>query len=368
MLKHPGIYIHFPWCVRKCPYCDFNSHPFKPEHDRTAYVESLRHDLSDQCERWQPPPFATAFLGGGTPSLFDAGHMAPLIAQLPMQPDAEITMEANPGATEYGALADYRGIGINRLSLGAQSFDDRQLQKLGRIHCAAETEAAFRAAMDAGFDNINIDLMWGLPGQSVEQAAADLQRAIDLGPQHISWYQLTIEPRTEFARRPPLLPVEEAISGIEQTGLAMLADAGYVRYEVSAFARDDKVCRHNLNYWRFGDYVGIGAGAHGKLTGAGGPVRTHHARQPRLYMGAGQVLQTDAILPQDLLLEFMMNALRLVDGVSFSTLTEHTGVDVAVIEPVWSGLVEQGLVRSDRCATTALGLRYLDSVVAAFIA
>ncbi len=277
-------------------------------------------------------------------------------------------MEANPGTTEHTHFATYHAAGINRLSLGAQSFSDVSLAKLGRIHSADETTIAFENARKGGFDNINIDLMWGLPQQTVDDALNDIRRAISFHPEHISWYQLTIEAKTEFAVRTPLLPKEQTLADIEKYGLELLGDAGFGRYEVSAFAKPGKVCRHNINYWQFGDYVGIGAGAHGKLTNSDGQIwRYAKPHQPRVYLQDSQVINSTLVDSQQLAVEFMMNALRLLDGVSFDQFTHTTGLAWEEIEATWLNLVEQGLVRADRCATTPRGLRYLDAVVTEFM-
>lgn len=373
MFDDASIYVHFPWCVRKCPYCDFNSHPLKDTDDKSAYCDALIRDWHAQdAKSPQSPEFRTVFMGGGTPSLFAPELMQRVLQTLPLSPEAEITMEANPGTMEHADFGSYRMAGINRLSIGAQSFDDAQLKKLGRIHSADETVAAVMQARAGGFDNINLDLMWGLPGQNVDQAMADLEQALKLTPEHISWYQLTIEAKTEFARRPPLLPVDETLANIEQHGLTLLAEAGYQRYEVSAFARDDAQCRHNINYWTFGDYLGIGAGAHGKLSHIQGSdaaiVRSRKASQPRLYLGNPAQTEYADVANSERVVEFMLNALRLVDGVSFATFESRSGLEWSTVAPTWETLVDQQLVRSDRCATTARGLRYLDSVVASFLA
>jgi len=372
MLSTPGAYVHFPWCVRKCPYCDFNSHPLRDTDSFTIYTQQLICDWQHQAEQLPDTlAFSSVFLGGGTPSLFEPESIHQVIAHLPLTKQAEVTMEANPGTTEHADFADYYHAGVNRLSLGAQSFDDKQLQKLGRIHASSDTHVAFEKARAGGFRNINIDLMWGLPEQSVNAALADLDEAIALGAEHISWYQLTIEAKTEFARRPPILPVDESLATIERLGLARLADAGFTRYEVSAFARNDNNCIHNTNYWSFGDYVGIGAGAHGKLstqlTDHIEITRTAKPTQPRLYQAEPTKTQYRQVDQQERILEFMMNALRLVDGVEQSAYTHRTGLAWEAIDGTWQKLVDDGLVRADRCATTAKGLRYLDSVLGEFL-
>lgn len=363
-----GLYLHFPWCVRKCPYCDFNSHPLNGTLDEEGYLAALRTDL-----KFNLPGDAridSVFFGGGTPSLFSPRAFAILLDDLGshLAADAEITMEANPGTTEHWELAEYRAAGINRLSLGAQSFEDSQLRRLGRIHTATETLQSYAQARAAGFENINLDLMYGLPRQTADAALADLQCALDLAPEHISWYQLTIEPRTEFAQRPPVLATESAIEDMETHGRQSLEAAGYQRYEVSAYALPDRASRHNLNYWTFGDYFGVGAGAHGKLTLGDNIVRTRKPRQPRLYLKDPAATIRVPVEVAELTFEFMLNALRLSEGVSFERFSDRTGLDRQVLEPTWSQLVAQGLVERAKIATTALGYRYLDSVVQQFLA
>lgn len=366
-----GLYVHFPWCVRKCPYCDFNSHPLDGSLDEAGYRAALRADLDSNLP--QSSQIDSVFFGGGTPSLFSPRTFALVLDDIGalLTTDAEITMEANPGTTEHHNFAEYRAAGINRLSLGAQSFVDVQLKKLGRIHAAADTVASYTKARAAGFENINLDLMYGLPGQSADAAIADLQCALELAPEHISWYQLTIEPRTEFARRPPVLATESAIEDAETRGREMLASQGYQRYEVSAYARPDRTSRHNLNYWSFGDYFGIGAGAHGKETRLDGRrervVRTRKPRQPRLYMKDPEATIREPVDPAELVFEFLLNALRLREGVSFERFSARTGLPRQALEPIWSELVDQGLVERELIATTALGYRYLDSVVQRFL-
>ncbi len=372
MLPHPAAYIHFPWCVRKCPYCDFNSHPLRDQDDFATYTKALKEDWQTQQRNLeQAVVFGSVFLGGGTPSLFEPGQMAPILEELPLSDDAEVTMETNPGTTEHHLLGGYLGVGVNRLSIGAQSFSNAQLQSLGRIHSTTETYAAYEQARHAGFENINIDLMWGLPEQTVAAALDDLEAAIALQPEHISWYQLTIEAKTEFAVRTPILPRDAVLADIETQGLMRLEAAGYHRYEVSAFARRGFECRHNRNYWSFGDYLGIGAGAHGKIsnTSASGLTikRTQKASQPRLYQVSPDTTTMKPVTLAERPLEFMMNVLRMVDGVEISEFILRTGLAWAVVEPTWQQLVSHGLVRHDRIATTPTGLRYLDSVLAEFL-
>ena len=362
-----GLYVHFPWCVRKCPYCDFNSHPLDGGLRDEAYLAVLLDDLDREREHLGDRAVQTVYFGGGTPSLFPPAAFDALVRHVP---DAvEITLEANPGTVEHGDFAGYRRAGVTRVSLGAQSFDAAQLKGLGRIHSAAETRRAAAAVRSAGFDSFNIDLMYGLPRQTVDQALADLEQAIRLEPPHISWYQLTIEPKTEFAQRPPIgLPDDDRAVEIEEAGIDLLARHGYHRYEVSAFARDGHQCGHNLNYWRFGDYIGIGAGAHGKLTRPDGAIiRTSKAHQPRLYM-RGATARANPVRPEDLPGEFMMNALRLTDGVELSSFEARTGLPATTIADPVTQLNDWGLMRADRLALTAHGYRHLDAVVARFLA
>jgi putative oxygen-independent coproporphyrinogen III oxidase len=368
-----ALYVHLPWCVRKCPYCDFNSHPQRGALPEREYLAALRADAADAVAGLAPRRIGSVFFGGGTPSLFAPSSFATLIDDLAplLTDDAEITMEANPGTAEHHDLAGYRLAGINRLSLGAQSFDDAMLERLGRIHAAADTVRAMALARRGGFDNVNIDLMYGLPEQNLQGAQDDLEAALGLAPEHVSWYQLTIEPKTEFARRPPLLASERVVDLIERQCHQRLADAGFERYEVSAYARPGRRCRHNLAYWTFGDYLGIGAGAHGKVTRrADGAVRIERTRkpsQPRLYLAAPTTTETTPIADGERACEFLMNALRLRDGVEWQRLWETTALGRGDLEPQWSALVSQGLVRDDRIATTPLGYRHLDAVLQQFL-
>lgn len=361
-----GLYVHFPWCVQKCPYCDFNSHPLDGELRDDDYLAVLLDDLDGERERFDGRPAQTVYFGGGTPSLFPPAAFGTLVRRVPEA--VEVTLEANPGTVEHGDFRGYRRAGVTRISLGAQSFDAAQLERLGRIHSAEETCGAAAAVESAGFGSFNIDLMYGLPGQTVAQALEDLAFAVRLEPPHISWYQLTIEPKTAFAQRPPAgLPDDDEATEIEEAGVDLLARHGYRRYEVSAFARDGHQCAHNLNYWRFGDYIGIGAGGHGKLTTADGAiVRTAKAHQPRLYM-RGAPTTANPVDPDDLPGEFMMNALRLADGVDRASFEARTGLSDAMIARTVAELIDWGLMRADRLALTAYGYRHLDAVVARFL-
>jgi len=369
-----GLYVHFPWCVRKCPYCDFNSHPLRGSLDAVGYQDALLQDAESALNDVSTGSITTVFFGGGTPSLFPPATFRLLLDRLGplLAADAEVTMEANPGTTEHHDPAGYLAAGINRLSFGAQSFDDRQLQRLGRIHGATETRTAVDNARRAGFARINLDIMYALPQQTAAAALADLEAALALEPDHLSWYQLTLEPKTEFARRPPPLPGEVAVTRMEAMGHARLADAGFERYEVSAYGRAGDRCRHNLNYWSFGDYVGIGAGAHGKRTWHGtdqrlAVVRTAKAAQPRLYLAEPTRTTTVAVPAEQLPFEFLMNALRLTDGVEFSRFEARTGLGFEVLQSAWRRGVETGLLRQDRLAATPLGRRHLDGLLQDFL-
>ena len=364
-----GLYVHFPWCVRKCPYCDFNSHPLKAPLRETEYRHALLGDLDRELERFGDQRIATVYFGGGTPSLFSPDTFRALLDRLPAA--REVTIEANPGTIERGDFDGYRRAGITRVSLGGQSFDAGRLKILGRIHEPDDIDRAAGEAKTAAVDSLNIDLMYALPGQTVAEALDDLAHAIRLEPDHISWYQLTIEPKTEFARRPPRgLPDVDRIVEIEEAGIELLERHGYRRYEVSAFARDGHACAHNINYWRFGDYLGIGAGAHGKFTSGNGDVfRTAKASQPRVYLTslAGGDGQTATVPPEELPSEFMMNALRLVQGVERELFQARTGLGFDVIADKVAELVDWGLMHDGRLALTAQGYRQLNGIVARFL-
>lgn len=365
-----AVYVHLPWCVKKCPYCDFNSHPLKGALPVAEYVDALVTDLEAQLEDRAITNIPTVFFGGGTPSLFPADAFTRLLDSLEhsLTADAEITMEANPGTTEHGDLAGYRQAGINRLSFGAQSFDDARLLDLGRIHDSSAIRTSFELARQAGFDNVNLDLMYGLPNQSRDAALADLEAAIALNPEHISWYQLTLEPKTEFARRPPPLPGDIVLEAMEQTGYRLLEAAGYRRYEVSAYARPGRECQHNRQYWTFADYLGAGAGAHGKYRRADGvSVRTRKAHQPRLYV-SDPAAGTETPIPGDALpAEFMLNALRLTEGVSVDRFEAATGLPLSTLEPARGEQIEAGLLESDRLAATRAGYPLLDSLIQGYL-
>lgn len=373
-----SLYIHIPWCVRKCPYCDFNSHAVRDGIPEELYVDALLKDLEQELPLIWGRTVGTIFMGGGTPSLFSAASLDRLLsgvrALLPLAQNAEITLEANPGSAEAQRFRDYRSIGINRLSMGVQSFNDAALKALGRIHNADEAHRAIGMARDAGFDNFNLDLMFALPQQTVATALEDLKAAIAYEPTHLSYYQLTLEPNTAFYNAPPPLPAEDDAAEIEEVGHALLQASGYERYEVSAFTRDQRYANHNLNYWQFGDYVGIGAGAHGKLTlpAEGQIVRRTKQRQPDRYLRGikeGFLSKQEAILQPEIPFEFMLNALRLTGGFDLELFSQRTGLAASVIEAQLEGLHADGLLVT-KCGKTlpsALGFRYLNDVMERFL-
>ncbi|MBL8250160.1 MAG: oxygen-independent coproporphyrinogen III oxidase-like protein [Candidatus Competibacter sp.] len=374
-----SLYVHIPWCARKCPYCDFNSHEARGPIPERAYADALLADLEQDLPRVWGRRINSIFFGGGTPSLLSAEALdrvlSGLRARLPLRPDLEITLEANPGTVERGRFAEFRAIGINRLSIGVQSFRDEQLGRLGRIHGRRDACAAAEAAHAVGLDNFNLDLMFGLPEQTVEQGLADLADAIALQPAHLSYYQLTIEPNTAFYRAPPPLPDDELSDALQQRAQAELARQGFQRYEVSAYAREGWRCQHNLNYWEFGDYLGIGAGAHGKLSDpATGQIRRlWKLKHPRDYLaGAGTAAGIggdDAIRAADLPVEFLMNALRLVEGVPSELFGERTGLALAALEPALTQARARGWLEADpeRLQPTLRGLQFLNLVLQEFM-
>jgi len=372
-----SLYIHVPWCVRKCPYCDFNSHAADGELPEQAYLAALLEDFRRDSEYLQNRPLHSIFIGGGTPSLLSPGFYDRLLnglAGLAQFADGmECTLEANPGTVEAARFADYRSLGINRLSLGIQSFDDHALQALGRIHSGAAAAAAIDVCRSAGFDNFNLDIMYGLPGQHPDQALNDLQRAISFAPAHLSWYQLTLEPNTAFYSRPPPLPDEDAIAAMMDDGLALLQDAGLARYEISAYARPGRRSVHNLNYWQFGDYLGIGAGASGKLTlpAEGRRIRTRKVKQPSHYLARqGNFLaeETD-IAPDSLDLEFLMNALRLIDGFTVELYEARTGKSFGTLRKRLEYPAAEGLLRvtDTRVVPTDKGVLFTNSLLEHFL-
>lgn len=370
-----SLYLHVPWCVRKCPYCDFNSHALKTDIPEDAYLDALEADLKPDLAGVQGRAIETVFIGGGTPSLMSADFYARLFERLgnhlSFASDAEITLEANPGTVEQGRFEGFRKAGINRLSLGIQSFDPQQLHNLGRIHDDQDAHHAITAAREAGFDNFNLDLMHGLPGQTVEQALADLDAALQYAPPHLSWYQLTLEPNTEFYSRPPDLPEDDQLWEIHQAGHAYLRSNGFTAYEISAWSQQGQASRHNLNYWRFGDYLALGAGGHGKITFAdNGEIRRFwKTRQPEAYLQRlGSRTAGQQILErEDLPLEFMMNVLRLEEGVEEAAFEARTGLPLQEIAAILSALRSDGLLEMDRLQATPLGQRYLNSILERFL-
>ncbi len=391
-----SLYVHIPWCVRKCPYCDFNSHQKNGDLPESEYIDALLRDFMDDLpwihEQGQGREIGSIFFGGGTPSLFSARAyerlLNGLLQHVRFATDIEITLEANPGTAERDKFADYRRAGINRLSIGIQSFDDAQLQNLGRIHGSNDGRMAIEFARQAGFDNLNVDIMYGLKKQSLAAALADLEAAISFAPEHLSWYQLTIEPNTEFFKRPPALPPEDELNDIQESGLALLAQHGYGRYEVSAFARAGRRSRHNLNYWRFGDYLGIGAGAHGKITLAPSSsalstltqqnqiLRTRKTRQPGHYLEAARSLlptpfraETTAIATADLPLEFMLNVLRLQEGFTAAQFEAATGLGFEVVQKQVESLQNKALLSEEGgvIRPTEKGQQFLNSVLEEFL-
>lgn len=375
-----SLYVHLPWCVRKCPYCDFNSHEAKDAVPERAYIDALIADLEQDLPSIWGRPIETVFLGGGTPSLFSPESIDRLFSQLRallvLPATAEITMEANPGTLEAGKFAEFRAAGINRLSIGVQSFNDDMLKKLGRIHGAREAITAAERAHAAGFDELNLDLMFGLPGQSVAQALADLEQAIALRPTHLSHYQLTLEPNTHYAHAPPAnLPDHDALWEIQQHCQARIAAAGYGQYEVSAYAQAGHRCRHNLNYWLFGDYLGIGAGAHAKISSAQHQriVRTAKLRHPREYLAkaasAARIASERSLSRREAGFDFMLNALRLNDGFPVALFAEHTGLALNVVEKPLQQAEAKGLIERDlhHIRPTELGQRFLNDLTALFL-
>ena len=375
-----SLYVHLPWCVRKCPYCDFNSHTAGDAPPRQRYVDALLADLDRESGRAGERSIESIFLGGGTPSLFSPGEVGRLLdgvaARFSVAADVEVTMEANPGTVEFGTPAAYREAGVNRLSIGAQSFDDDALERLGRIHGSDDIRRTVDDLVAAGFDNFNVDLMHGLPGQSIESASADIESAAALGPTHISWYQLTLEPNTVFYARPPAeLPDEELAWAIQDAGAEKLQALGYHQYEVSAWAIDgQRRCRHNVNYWLFGDYLAAGAGAHGKVSGADGVLRYRKPANPLQYIlameqGSG-IAESELLSDEDLVFEFMLNALRLVDGFPESLFVERTGLSTGQLSAAMRGPLDKGLIERDPdkiWRPTALGRRFLNDLQAEFL-
>jgi len=373
-----ALYVHIPWCVRKCPYCDFNSHAAQDSLPERQYVDALLTDLDQELPSVWGRVVSSIFIGGGTPSLFSAEAIDRLLvgirARLQCKPDLEITLEANPGTVEQGRFREFRAAGVNRLSIGVQSFNDDLLQRIGRIHGRREAIRAAELAHDAGFISFNLDLMFGLPDQTPSQALTDLATAMDLEPAHLSWYQLTLEPNTYFHHHPPELPDDEQIWSMQQQGQAQLQERDYTQYEVSAYARAGRECRHNLNYWRYGDYLGIGAGAHQKITDAAAQCirRRWKLKNPRDYLAAvdtnrhiGGSNEPD---DQEVVLEFLMNALRLNAGFSAANFEDTTGLSFDLLRPTLTRAQQRGLLQENepwRC--TEQGQRFLNDLLTEFV-
>lgn len=374
-----SLYIHTPWCVKKCPYCDFNSHTMKSDVPERTYLRAIITDLEKDLHRVWGRRVQSIFIGGGTPSLFSPEFYEQLIsdlrARLMITAQVEITMEANPGAVERDRFSEFRAAGINRLSIGAQSFNDAHLSELGRIHQSSDAISAVEAARTAGFDNVNIDLMFGLPTQSVEQASQDIDRLLALQPAHISYYQLTLEPNTLFYQQPPQLPDDDLCWTMQTMAQQRFQQAGYTQYEVSAYAQNNLQCVHNLNYWQFGDYLGIGAGAHSKLTDVNARqiIRLLKEKHPDSYLrkvaeGNGTI-QEEVVDRHELPIEFMINALRLIDGFDSGLFSERTGLPISVIESPLKQAEDRGLIQwtIDRIKPTELGFKFLNDLQAMFL-
>ena len=374
------LYVHMPWCVRKCPYCDFNSHQLKSARPDGEYITALLRDFDLEAPLTSGRSIECVFFGGGTPSLFAPEDIARFLTEIRRRADlcadAEITLEANPGTVERGRFLGYAQAGVNRVSLGAQSFSAHSLQRLGRIHTPEDTERAVEELRTAGIVNFNLDLMYALPDQSLEQALADVRMACALGPTHVSYYQLTLEPGTVFYSRPPPLPDEDSAWRMQTEGQRLLSEAGFEQYEVSAYARSGARCRHNLNYWLFGDYIGIGAGAHGKMSMATPAhiLRTVKPKQPGEYQGQAMRMpaigERQAVATQDLPFEFMLNALRLNEGFSDECFEARTGLSLGVVQPLLEDAGRRGLLvqRAGGWQPTALGRRFLNDLQATFLA
>lgn len=372
-----SLYVHIPWCIKKCPYCDFNSHAAKAELPEIAYIDALLADLTSDIERHAVSrPIRSIFIGGGTPSLFSPESIDRLLSgikqRINLENNLEITLEANPGTFESAKFREFNALGINRLSIGIQSFNDGLLTKLGRVHSGKEAVKAIEIAHDAGFTNFNLDLMFGLPGAIPGDSENDIVTAIDLEPTHISFYQLTLEPNTWFHKFPPKLPDDEVIFTTQQNCQRLLAEKGYMQYEISAYSKPEKQCRHNVNYWQFGDYIGIGAGAHGKIT-TGVPdriIRTAKAKSPESYLSnPASNGSSHTISVNELSLEFMMNQLRLKRGFTLEAYQTMTGLDITTLQPALSNCIAEELIvlKDNHHTCTEKGWNFLDSVLENFI-
>ena len=372
-----SLYIHIPWCVRKCPYCDFNSHEARQDVPEEAYVAALLDDLDTNLHRIAGRELVSIFFGGGTPSLFSPSAIEKILTgvqkRVPFGSQIEITLEANPGTVDTPRFTGFRHAGVNRLSIGVQSLQNDKLQALGRIHDRDHALRAIEAVTEAGFNNYNLDLMHGLPNQSIPDALQDLTDALGFQPPHLSWYQLTIEPNTLFHHKPPTLPEENTLGDIQDLGAALITQAGLTQYEVSAFAKPQHQCRHNRNYWEFGDYIGIGAGAHSKVTDLehGTVTRYWQVKNPKDYLAADKsfTARETILTEQDLCFEFMLNALRLTNGVSSTLFTERTGLSFSSLEPHLSTARTSGLLLNDPTllCPTLLGHRFLNDLIGLFL-
>lgn len=371
-----SLYIHIPWCIRKCPYCDFNSHKSPQNLPETQYVQALINDLKNDLQDFPARPLQSIFIGGGTPSLFSPSAYEMLFHKLqelvPFNHDIEITLEANPGTVEQQRFRHYRALGINRLSLGIQSFNPKHLSALGRIHDDTQSHLAIESARRAGFDNINLDIMHGLPQQTASEGLDDLHKALSYHPEHISWYQLTLEPNTVFYKKPPKLPSEETAYHLEQEGFQLLQKQGYQRYEISAFCKSDKKALHNMNYWYYGDYYGIGAGAHSKLTAHNQQIhRLRKQRQPGDYLSEQKpfLAEKTCIQPPDLIFEFMLNATRLQEPIKKSLFTDRTGLSLERLTGPLTLAEKKGLIEinDSHWQVTPLGRRYTNDLQMLFL-
>lgn len=373
-----SLYVHYPWCVQKCPYCDFNSHT-QGQQDEAAYIEAMLRQLEQSLPSIWGRPIHSIFFGGGTPSLISQAGLERFMSQaralLGFQPNIEITLEANPGTVDYEKFAGFREAGINRLSMGIQSFDDEKLKALGRIHSGGDAQKAIQAAKDAGFTNFNLDIMFALPNQTLAQALNDIDIALSFEPPHLSHYQLTLEPNTPFYKNPPVLPEDDDSWDMQLACQARLKQAGFEHYEVSGFTRPGKNCRHNLNYWQFGDYLGLGAGAHGKITDMAQSTitRTQMPASPGGYVSMiqeGKFGRTHLVEGDDAVFEFMLNALRLQDGFPLSLFEQRTGLPLSWVEPKLQIMAEQGwaVIEQDYLRLTERGKTYLNEVLQGFLA
>ena len=388
-MNNAALYIHIPWCIKKCPYCDFNSHEVKKDVPETQYIQALIEDFKRDITLFGRRNISSVFIGGGTPSLFSAQSYKILFNELKdlayFDKNIEITIEANPGTIDLNYLADYRKLGINRLSLGVQSLHDNLLKKIGRIHSAQEAINAIKIAKNSGFDNINVDLMYGIPTQTLQDGINDIKKAIDLDIQHISWYQFTIEKNTYFYKHPPPnMPSEAMAAKLEQQALDLLKAAGFIRYEISAFKKHNYAAKHNLNYWNFGDYFGIGAGAHGKLTELNNKsiIRTQKPRLPQSYLAAIDAIAMDLSLRKDdinlhlktltindIIFEFMLNTTRIYDKIPITLFTQQTRLPISIIEPLWKNAETNGLIILDSTHWTVseLGRRFTNDLQIEFL-